>query len=70
MALEYADKLAPDYHNIDDAFFERLHEHFSDKQIIELDMMIGQFIGFRRLFMVLDLGLKFCSVDGEESENL
>jgi len=29
-------------------------------------MMIGQFIGFGRLLMVLDLEPKFCSVDGEE----
>ena len=69
-ALEYADKLALDHHNIDDAFFDRLHKHFSDEQIIELGMMIGQFIGFGRLLAVLDLEPKFCSVDGDESENL
>jgi hypothetical protein len=33
-------------------------------------MMIGQFIGFGRLLAVLDLEPKFCSVDGDESENL
>jgi alkylhydroperoxidase family enzyme len=69
-ALEYADKLALDHHNIDDAFFDQLHKHFSDEQIIELGMMIGQFIGFGRLLAVLDLEPKFCSVDGDESENL
>ena len=55
VALEYADKLALDHHNIDDAFFDQLHKHFSDEQIIELGMMIGQFIGFGRLLAVLDL---------------
>ncbi len=59
-----------DHHNIDDAFFDRLHKHFSDEQIIELGMMIGQFIGFGRLLMVLDLEPKFCSVDGEEVDGL
>ena len=63
MALEYADKLALDHHNIDDVFFERLKDHFDDEQIIELGMMIGQFIGFGRLLMVLDLEPKFCSTD-------
>ncbi len=66
MALEYADRMALDHHSIDDGFFERLHEHFSDEQIVELGMMIGQFIGFGRLLMVLDLEPKFCAVDSED----
>ena len=70
VALEYADKLALDHHSIDDAFFDRLHQHFSDEQVIELGMMIGQFIGFGRLLAVLDLEPKFCSVEGEASESL
>ena len=70
VALEYADKLALDHHNIDDAFFDRLHKHFSDEQIIELGMMIGQFIGFGRRLAVLDLEPKFCSVDGEGVDSL
>jgi len=64
MALEYADRLALDHHNMDDAFFDRLKEHFNDAQILELGMMIGQFIGFGRLLMVLDLESKFCAVEG------
>lgn len=48
---------------MDDAFFDRMREHFSDEQILELGMMIGQFIGFGRLLMVLDLESKFCPID-------
>lgn len=70
MALEYADRMALDHHNMDDGFFERLHEHFTDAQIVELGMMIGQFIGFGRLLMVLDLEPKFCSIDGDSNETL
>jgi len=70
VALEYADKLALDHHSIDDAFFDRLHQHFSDEQVIELGMMIGQFIGFGRLLAVLDLEPRFCSVEGETFESL
>jgi len=55
--------MALDHHNIDDAFFDRMREHFSDEQILELGMMIGQFIGFGRLLMVLDLESKFCPTE-------
>jgi alkylhydroperoxidase family enzyme len=49
---------------MDDEFFGRLKAVFTDEQVLELGMMIGQFIGFGRLLMVLDLESKFCPVDG------
>ncbi|MBT4160293.1 MAG: hypothetical protein HOC70_16820 [Gammaproteobacteria bacterium] len=57
--------MALDHQSVDDAFFEDLHGHFSDEQIVELGMVIGQFIGFGRLLAVLDLEPKFCPTDGE-----
>jgi alkylhydroperoxidase family enzyme len=63
LALEYADRLATDHHNMNDDFFERLKSHYSDEQILELGMMIGQFIGFGRMLTVLDLESKFCTID-------
>ena len=63
LAIEYADRMATDHHNMDDAFFERLRSVFTDEQVLELGMMIGQFIGFGRLLMVLDLESKFCPID-------
>jgi len=48
---------------MDDEFFARLKEHYSDEQVLELGMMIGQFIGFGRLLAVLDLESKFCAID-------
>jgi alkylhydroperoxidase family enzyme len=63
LALEYADRLATDHHNMDDAFFDRLKQYYSDEQVLELGMMIGQFIGFGRLLAVLDLEPKFCPTD-------
>ena len=65
MALAYAEKLAVDHHNIDDAFFERLRGVFNDAEVLELGMMIGQYIGFGRLLKVLDLEPRYCAVDGE-----
>ena len=63
MALEYADRMALDHHSMDDDFFDRLKVQFNDAQVLELGMIIGQFIGFGRLLAVLDLESKFCAVD-------
>jgi alkylhydroperoxidase family enzyme len=63
LALEYADRLATDHHNMGDDFFDRLKFYFNDAQILELGMMIGQFIGFGRLLAVLDLQSNFCSLE-------
>lgn len=65
LAIEYADRLATDHHNMDDEFFDRLKTVFDDEQVLELGMMIGQFIGFGRLLMVLDLESKFCPIDDD-----
>lgn len=64
LAIEYADRLAVAHHDMDDEFFDRLKAVFTEEQVLELGMMIGQFIGFGRLLMVLDLESKFCTVDG------
>ena len=63
LALEYAERLAVDHHNLDDGFFDRLRTEFDDAEILELGMMAGQYIGFGRLLMVLDLTPRFCPVD-------
>ena len=60
LAIEYAEKMAVDHHCIDDAFFERLHGEFTDPEIVELGMLIGQFIGVGRFLMVLDLEPRTC----------
>lgn len=63
LALEYAEKLAVDHISIDDAFFARLRTSFDEAEILELGMMIGQYIGFGRLLKVLDLEPKFCPTE-------
>lgn len=54
--------MALDHQNIDDSFFDKLHTEFTDPQIIELGMLIGQFIGVGRLLMVLDLEPRACEI--------
>jgi alkylhydroperoxidase family enzyme len=66
LALEYAERLAVNHHNVDDGFFDRLRTQFNDAEILELGMMAGQYIGFGRLLMVLDLTPKSCPVDGSD----
>ncbi|MDH3641407.1 MAG: hypothetical protein OES38_04885 [Gammaproteobacteria bacterium] len=63
LALAYAEKLALQHHDIDDAFFDELKTQFNDAEILELGMMIGQYIGFGRLLKVLDLEPRFCAVE-------
>ncbi len=63
LALVYAEKMAVDHHNIDDDFFTELRTEFSDAEVLELGMMIGQYIGFGRLLKVLDLEPKFCPTE-------
>lgn len=65
LAVEFASDLATDHHRVDDAFFDRLREVFSEPEILELGMMAGQYIGFGRLLQVLDLTPRFCPVDGD-----
>ena len=55
LAIEYARKFATDHRSIDDAFFARLKEHFTDPEILELTICIGNWVAFGRLTAVLDL---------------
>jgi AhpD family alkylhydroperoxidase len=54
-ALHYADLLATDHLAISDATFDRLREHFSEPEIVELGMRVALFVGFGRLAMSLDM---------------
>jgi AhpD family alkylhydroperoxidase len=47
-ALAYADLAATDHFSIDDSTFDRLREHFSESQIIELGLHVASCIGFGR----------------------
>jgi hypothetical protein len=54
---------AVDHQSIDDAFFGRLRAEFSDAEIVELGMAIGQYIGFGRLLKVLDVERPVCELE-------
>lgn len=62
IALRFAELMALNHHEIDDDFFRALRVQFTDAQIVELGMMIGQYIGFGRLVAVLDLEHAACTL--------
>ena len=65
LAIEYAERFALDHLAIDDEFFVRLREHFSDADVLDLTICIADFLGFGRLTQVLKLDVA-CSLDGQE----
>jgi alkylhydroperoxidase family enzyme len=62
VAIEYAERFALDHLSIDDAFFSRLREHFSDADILDLTICIGNYLAFGRLTQVLKLDVA-CHLD-------
>jgi alkylhydroperoxidase family enzyme len=62
VAIEYAEKFALDHLSLDEAFFDRLHEHFTDADILDLTICIGDFMAFGRLTQVLQLDVT-CELD-------
>jgi alkylhydroperoxidase family enzyme len=61
IALRF-EQMALNHHALDDEFFRQLRTQFTDAQIVELGMMIAQYIGVGRLLMVLDLERPVCTL--------
>jgi alkylhydroperoxidase family enzyme len=61
-AVEFAERMAAEHHDIGDADLEALHEHFDDAEILELMMMAGQYIGFGRTLAILQLETVSCPI--------
>ena len=55
VAIEYAERFALDHLSIDDAFWARLQASFTDPEILDLTICIGNWLGFGRLTQVLHL---------------
>jgi len=63
LALEYAERITYTDQKVDDAFFARLKEHFTEAQIVELTVVVA-FENFRSKFSP-PLGIEaqgFCMV--------
>jgi len=62
LAVRWAEKCATDFRAVDDAFKAELREHFSEAEIVELGMMIGQYLSFGRLLVQLGLDKAACEI--------
>lgn len=69
LAVHYGELMASDHLAIDDNFYDELHEHFTEEQVVELGMTVAFFVGFGRLaatwHMVEDLPAAFRETEGE-----
>ncbi|RMI35665.1 carboxymuconolactone decarboxylase family protein [Nocardia stercoris] len=55
LAAEYAELYALDHHSLDEAFFDRMKQHYTHTEIVELSMCLGSWLAFGRLNRVLGL---------------
>ncbi len=55
LAIEYTEKFATDHKKLDDAFFARMHEHFSDAEILEISVCVGNWLMMGRIVMIMDV---------------
>jgi alkylhydroperoxidase family enzyme len=55
LAMEYAERFANNHLSIDDAFFVRLRECFSDPEILDLTICLSAFLGLGRTLRSLGI---------------
>jgi len=61
-ALRFGQKMARNHHEVNDDDFAPLHEHYSEGEIIELCMLVAQYIGIGRMFTILDAANPVCEL--------
>ena len=52
LAVRFAEKLATDFRSVDSVFKAELRDVFTDVEIAELGMMIGQYLALGRLLVI------------------
>lgn len=57
LVLRYTDGITKD-NTVDDALFEALREHFTDRQLVELTFCIGNWIGISKFIVSMGLELE------------
>ena len=69
VAIEYAERFSTDSANIDDAFMDRLKQHFSSAEIVDMTLVIGKYVAMGRFMQVLDLD-QACNISFDAEGNL
>ncbi len=59
LAIEFGERYAVDHTTIDDEFFDRLRQRFSDTEVLELTILAGYCVGIGRALQVLDVAVDF-----------
>jgi len=62
LAVRWAERCAADFRSVDDAFRAELRAHFEEAEIVELGMMIGQYLAFGRLLVMLGRDKAACEI--------
>jgi alkylhydroperoxidase family enzyme len=61
LVIDYAERFALDHYSLDDAYFARMRESFSDAEILDLTVCIGGWIAIGRTLHVLGLD-EYCRI--------
>jgi AhpD family alkylhydroperoxidase len=62
LAIEYAERFATAHDEMDDEFFARLRESFSDAEILDLTLCVAVYLGLGRTLAVLGVD-QSCAID-------
>ncbi|HEY2504406.1 MAG TPA: carboxymuconolactone decarboxylase family protein [Mycobacterium sp.] len=62
LAIEFAERFANEHTSMDDAFFQRLRELFSDEEVLDLTLCVAVFLGLGRSLTVLGVD-QSCAID-------
>jgi alkylhydroperoxidase family enzyme len=55
LAAEFSERYALDHLGMDDAFWDRLHDHFSDDELVDLALCVGSWLALGRFNQVFDI---------------
>jgi alkylhydroperoxidase family enzyme len=55
LAIDYAERFASDHHSLDDAYFARLRDAYTDAEILDLTVCIGGWLALGRTMHVLGI---------------
>jgi len=63
-AIEFGQKMAANHFSVGDDDYIRLHQHFSEQEIVELCLDVAMFVGLGRLFATIDARNSVCVIPG------
>lgn len=61
-AIEFGQKMAANHFTIGDDDYIRLHQHFSEEEVVELVLDVAMFVGLGRVFATIDARNSHCVI--------